>query len=216
MSITVLIIDDVALFRTGLSAALSRDGFEVVGEGEDAESAVTLAGELQPDLVVLDIMMPGLSGLDVVEKVRTASPGCAVVMLTGSESEEDLLACIRSGARGYLLKEVPFSQLTQSLKDVASGGAAISSTMAGKLLDVVAHAIRHPDFAGARQPSLTGRELEVLEHVAMGLTSREIGEELFISENTVKNHVRNILDKLGVHTRNEAVLYAVRENLIAI
>jgi DNA-binding NarL/FixJ family response regulator len=216
MSITVIVIDDVALFRTGLSAALSRDGFEVVGEGEDAEAAVTLAGELQPDLVVLDIMMPGLSGLDVVDKVRAASPGCAVVMLTGSESEEDLLDCIRSGARGYLLKDVPFSQLTQSLHDVASGGAAISSTMAGKLLDVVAHAIRHPDFAGARQPSLTGRELEVLEHVAIGLTSREIGAELFISENTVKNHVRNILDKLGVHTRNEAVLYAVRENLIAI
>jgi two-component system, NarL family, nitrate/nitrite response regulator NarL len=152
MSITVIVIDDVALFRTGLSAALSRDGFEVVGEGEDAEAAVTLTGELQPDLVVLDIMMPGLSGLDVVDKVRAASPGCAVVMLTGSESEEDLLDCIRSGARGYLLKDVPFSQLTQSLHDVASGGAAISSTMAGKLLDVVAHAIRHEAFAtrGAR------------------------------------------------------------------
>jgi DNA-binding NarL/FixJ family response regulator len=216
MNVSVLVVDDVELFRIGLSAALEREGFTVLGQACDAEAAVKAAAKLQPDLVVLDIMMPGLSGLDVVGRVRDAAPHSAVVMLTGSESEEDLITCIRAGVRGYLVKDVPFDRLARSLNDVASGGAAISPVMAGKLLDVMALALRHPEFASVRKPALTGREIEVLEHVSQGMTSKEIGEELFISENTVKNHVRNILDKLGVHSRNEAVLYAVRENLIAI
>ncbi|MEX2323592.1 MAG: response regulator transcription factor [Acidimicrobiia bacterium] len=216
MNVSVLVVDDVELFRFGLSAALEREGFTVLAQASDAEAAVVAARRLQPDLVVLDIMMPGLSGLDVVGRVREAAPDSAVVMLTGSESEEDLITCIRAGVRGYLVKDVPFDRLARSLNDVASGGAAISPVMAGKLLDVMALALRHPEFASARKPALTGREIEVLDHVSQGLTSKEIGEELFISENTVKNHVRNILDKLGVHSRNEAVLYAVRENLIAI
>jgi two-component system NarL family response regulator len=216
MNVSVLVVDDVELFRIGLSAALEQEGFNVLGQASDAEAAVLAARHLQPDLVVLDIMMPGLSGLDVVGRVREAAPESAVVMLTGSESEEDLITCIRAGVRGYLVKDVPFDRLARSLNDVASGGAAISPVMAGKLLDVMALALRHPEFASVRKPALTGREIEVLDHVSQGLTSKEIGEELFISENTVKNHVRNILDKLGVHSRNEAVLYAVRENLIAI
>jgi two-component system NarL family response regulator len=216
MNVSVLVVDDVELFRIGLSAALEQEGFNVLGQASDAEAAVIAARHLQPDLVVLDIMMPGLSGLDVVGRVREAAPESAVVMLTGSESEEDLITCIRAGVRGYLVKDVPFDRLARSLNDVASGGAAISPVMAGKLLDVMALALRHPEFASVRKPALTGREIEVLDHVSQGLTSKEIGEELFISENTVKNHVRNILDKLGVHSRNEAVLYAVRENLIAI
>jgi two-component system NarL family response regulator len=216
MNVSVLVVDDVELFRIGLSAALEQEGFNVLGQASDAEAAVLAARHLQPDLVVLDIMMPGLSGLDVVGRVREAAPDSAVVMLTGSESEEDLITCIRAGVRGYLVKDVPFDRLARSLNDVASGGAAISPVMAGKLLDVMALALRHPEFASVRKPALTGREIEVLDHVSQGLTSKEIGEELFISENTVKNHVRNILDKLGVHSRNEAVLYAVRENLIAI
>lgn len=216
MSNSVLVVDDVELFRTGLAAALSREGFEVVGEACDAESAVTLAERLQPDLVVLDILMPGLSGLDVVEKIRVASASSKVVMLTGSESEEDLLECIRVGARGYLVKDASFGVLASSLRSVASGGAAISPSMTGKLLDVLSQLLRHQDFAVSRQPGLTGREIEVLRHVAAGMTSKEIGHVLYISENTVKNHVRNVLDKLGLHSRNEAVLYAIRENLIEL
>jgi DNA-binding NarL/FixJ family response regulator len=216
MSTTVLVVDDVDLFRTGLAAALRAEGFGVVGEAGDAESAVSQAGELEPDIVVLDIMMPGLSGLDVIEKIRATSPGSKIVMLTGSESEDDLLECIKAGARGYLVKDVPFERLARSLNEVADGGAAMSPLMVGKLLEVVSSALRHPDFAVTRKPSLTGREIEVLQHVARGMTSRSVGEELFISENTVKNHVRNILDKLGVHTRNEAVLFAAREKLIEI
>jgi DNA-binding NarL/FixJ family response regulator len=213
---TVLVVDDVDLFRTGLAAALAREGFEVCGEAAEAESAVSTAEELQPDVVVLDILMPGLSGLDAVEKIRAASPKSGVVMLTASESEEDLLECIKAGARGYLVKDGSFEDLARSLQYVADGGAAISPLMTGKLLDVLSQLLRHQDFTAPRRPALTGREIEVLQHVAKGMTSKEIGHVLFISENTVKNHVRNILDKLGLHSRNEAVLYAVREHLIEL
>jgi DNA-binding NarL/FixJ family response regulator len=213
---SVLVVDDVDLFRTGLSAALARAGFDVVGEAKDAETAVSAAETFQPDVVVLDILMPGMSGLEAVEKVRAVSPGASVVMLTGSESEEDLLECIKAGARGYLVKDAPFDELARSLESVASGGAAISATMTAKLLDVLSQLLRHQDFTAPRRPGLTGREIEVLQHVARGMTSRQIGHVLFISENTVKNHIRNILDKLGMHSRNEAVLFAVREHLIEL
>ncbi len=212
----VLVVDDVDLFRTGLSAALAGAGFQICGEAADADSAVSLAESEQPDLVVLDILMPGISGLDAVEKIRAVAPQAKVVMLTGSESEEDLLECIKAGARGYLVKDVPFSDLAHDLRAVAAGGAAITPMMTGKLLEVLNQLLRHQDFLAPRTPALTGREIEVLRHVARGMTSKQIGHVLFISENTVKNHVRNILDKLGLHSRNEAVLYAVRENLIEL
>jgi len=212
----VLVVDDVDLFRTGLAAALEGAGFEVCGEAGDAETAVSLAEFEQPDLVVLDILMPGVSGLEAVEKILAASPSSSVVMLTGSESEEDLLACIKAGARGYLVKDVPFTDLAHDLHEVAAGGAAITPMMTGKLLDILNQLLRHQDFMAPRKPALTGREVEVLGYVASGMTSKQIGHVLFISENTVKNHVRNILDKLGLHSRNEAVLYAVRENLIEL
>ncbi len=212
----VLVVDDVALFRTGLAAALAEAGFDVVGEAEDAEGAVAEAEHLIPDVVVLDVLMPGLSGLDVVEKIQAAAPESRIVLLTSSESEEDLLLGIRSGIRGYLNKDAPFHVLSQAIRDVARGGAAITPTMGGKLFDVVRQLLRHQELLSARRPSLTGREVEVLAHVAEGRTSREIGNVLYISENTVKNHVRNILDKLGVHSRGEAVMYAIRENLISV
>jgi two-component system NarL family response regulator len=214
MTTRVLVVDDVDLFRTGLGAALRNDGFEICGEASNAEAAVTAAENLQPDVVMLDILMPGLSGLEVVEKIRAVAPRAQVIMLTASESEEDLLECIKAGARGYLVKDMPFDRLAAAIGDVVDGGVAVSSLMGGKLFDVLSQLLRHQDFTTPRKPTLTGRELEVLQHVAQGMTSREIGDVLFISENTVKNHVRNILDKLGLHSRNEAVLYAIRENLI--
>ena len=160
--------------------------------------------------------MPGLSGLDVVEKITAVSPGSSVVLLTGSESEADLLTALKAGARGYIVKDTPFPTLVESIRAVADGGATLSPQMAGKLFDVCRQLLRHQELLQARRPTLTGRELEVLQLVARGMTSREIGLDLFISENTVKNHIRNILDKLGLHSRNEAVLYAVREDLISI
>lgn len=212
----LLVVDDVPLFRAGLTSALRDAGYDVVGEADNAESAVAEAEALQPDLVLLDVLMPGLSGLEVVEKIMAAAPDAHVVLLTGSESEEDLLTALKAGARGYVVKDTPFPKLVDSIAAVAGGGAALSPVMAGKLFDVCRQLLRHQELLQARKPTLTGREIEVLQLVAQGKTSREIGDALFISENTVKNHIRNILDKLGLHSRNEAVLYAVRENLISI
>jgi two-component system NarL family response regulator len=211
----LLVVDDVPLFRAGLTSALRDAGYVVVGEADSADGAVA-AENLQPDLVLLDVLMPGLSGLEVVEKIGAVAPDTRVVLLTASESEEDLLVALKSGARGYIVKDMPFAQLVDSIAAVARGGAALSPQMAGKLFDVCRQLLRHQELLQARKPTLTGREIEVLQLVARGRTSREIGDVLYISENTVKNHIRNILDKLGLHSRNEAVLYAVRENLITI
>ncbi len=210
----VLVVDDAPLFRTGLRAALSEASFDVVGEAEDAPGAVAEAERLQPDVIVLDVLMPGQSGLEVVDKLLAAAPDCKVVLLTVSESEDDLLTGIKAGAHGYVIKDTPFPTLAAAITDVVENGAVVSPRMAAKLFAVVQQMLRHRELASSRRPTLTGREIEVLQLVAQGYTSREIGERLFISENTVKNHVRNILDKLGLHSRNEAVLYALRENLI--
>ena len=212
----LLVVDDVPLFRAGLTSALREAGFDVVGEAASAEGAVAQAEECQPDLVLLDVLMPGLSSLDVVEKIAAVSPDAQVVVLTGSESEDDMLRALRDGARGYIVKDTPFPNLVESIKAVVDGGATLSPQMAGKLFDVCRQLLRHQELLQSRKPTLTGRELEVLQLVARGMTSREIGHDLFISENTVKNHIRNILDKLGLHSCNEAVLYAVREDLISI
>jgi len=212
----LLVVDDAPLFRAGLTAALRGAGYRVVGEAADGEGAVALAETEQPDIVLLDLLMPGMSGIDVLEKIHAVSPSSAVVLLTGSESEEDLVAAIKGGARGYILKDMPFDDLVSAIDNIAVGGAAISPGMAGKLFDVTRQLLRHHELVGARKPTLTGREIEVLELVADGKTSRDIGDILFISENTVKNHIRNILDKLGLHSRNEAVLYAIRENIIRL
>ncbi len=213
---TIVIVDDAPLFQAGLAAALTAEGFDVVGSADDALSAVTMAREVRPDLVMLDVLMPGMSGLEVVDKILRASPGTKVMLLTSSESEEDLLKAIKAGAMGYIVKDTGLANLVQAVRDILAGGAVVSPAMGGKLFQTVAHLLRHRDLNSTRRPALTGREIEVLQSVAEGLTSKEIGERLFISENTVKNHVRNILDKLGLRSRNEAVMYALREELISI
>lgn len=212
----LLVVDDVPLFRAGLTSALKGAGYDVVGEAADGEQAVAIAEVEQPDIVLLDLLMPGMSGIDVLEKITAVAPSTAVVLLTGSESEEDMVAAIKGGARGYILKEMPFDDLVGAIDNIANGGAAISPGMAGKLFDVTGQLLRHQELFAMRKPSLTGREIEVISLVADGKTSREIGDHLYISENTVKNHIRNILDKLGLHSRNEAVLYAIRENIISL
>jgi two-component system NarL family response regulator len=212
----LLIVDDLPLFRVGIGSALEAANFEVVGEATTAQDAVQRAEELQPDIVLLDILMPGMSGLEVVDDILLVSPSSKVLLLTGSESEEDLLVGVKAGARGYLTKDTPLPELISAIDAVDAGGAALSPTMMGKLLDVANQLLRHKELLASRNPTLTRREIEVLELVAQGNTSREIGVLLFISENTVKNHIRNILDKLGLHSRNEAVLYAAKEDLISL
>lgn len=213
---TVLIVDDAELFREALKAAFAQEGFEVVAAAADAMSGIDLAREHEPDLVMLDLLMPGMSGLEVVGTIMKASPRSRVVLLTASESAEDLLAAVKAGASGYITKDTPLPRLASDMRDVLEGGAAISPAMGGKLFSALRDLLRHSGSTALRRPELTGREIEILSHVGEGKTSKEIAEELFISENTVRNHVRNILDKLGMKSRFEAVNWAYREGLIDI
>jgi len=164
--------------------------------------------------VMLDLLMPGMSGLEVVGTIIKTSPKTRVVLLTASESSEDLLAAVKAGASGYLTKDTPLPRLVAARNDVLDGGAAVSPAMGGKLFASLRDLLRHHGNAASRQPELTGRELEILTLVGEGNTSREIADQLYISENTVRNHARNILDKLGMKSRFEAVNWAHREGLI--
>lgn len=213
---TVLIVDDAELFREALRAAFSQEGFDVVGVAADAMAGIDLAREHEPDLVMLDLLMPGMSGLEVVGSILKASPRSRVVLLTASESAEDLLASVKAGASGYLTKDTPLPRLVSDMRDVLEGGAAVSPAMGGKLFAALRDLLRHSGSSAARKPELTGREIEILGLVGAGMTSKEIAEQLYISENTVRNHVRNILDKLGMKSRFEAVNWAYREGLIEL
>lgn len=186
----------------------------MVGMAADAMTGIDMTREHEPNLVMLDLLMPGMSGLEVVGTLIKASPKTRVVLLTTSESAEDLLAAIKAGASGYLTKDTPLPRLIAAMNDVLNGGAAVSPAMGGKLFTALRALLRHHGNSVSRTPELTGRELEVLGMVADGLTSKEIAEKLYISENTVRNHVRNILDKLGLNSRFEAVNWAFREGLI--
>ena len=217
--IRVLVVDDHALFRRGVEMVLgSATDIDVVGEAADGDDALLRAIDLEPDIVLLDVRMPGRSGLDVCADLVAAVPNLRVIMLTISDNEEDLYAAIRAGASGYLLKEISIEEVVTAVRAVHSGQSLISPAMAGKLLTEFAAMVRREeelhDNPGA--PRLTDRELEVLKLVATGLNNRDIARELFISENTVKNHIRNILEKLQLHSRMEAVVYAVREKLLEI
>lgn len=211
---TVLIVDDAELFRAALRAAFISEGFDVVAVAPSAMAGIDLAKQHQPDLVMLDVLMPGMSGLEVVPAIIRVSPSSRVVLLTSSESAEDLLEAVKAGAVGYLTKDTPLPRLADAMKDVLAGGAAVSPAMGGKLFGALRDLLRHRGATMARSPELTGRELEILNLVGQIKTSREIAGMLFISENTVRNHVRNVLDKLGMNSRFEAVTWAQREGLI--
>ncbi|HEY6628547.1 MAG TPA: response regulator transcription factor [Acidimicrobiia bacterium] len=213
---SVVIVDDAELFREALRAAFAQEGFDVRAVAADAMKGIDITREHQPDLVMLDLLMPGMSGLEVVGTIIKASPRTKVVLLTSSESAEDLLAAVKAGASGYLTKDTPLPRLVAAMHDVIDGGAAVSPAMGGKLFTALRDLLKHSGMMSARVPELTGRELEILGLVGNGKTSREIAEELFISENTVRNHVRNVLDKLGLRSRFEAVTWAQREGLIQV
>ena len=214
--IRVLIADDQALFRRGLYVVLgTEDHIDVVAEAENGEEAVAKAVELAPDVVLMDVRMPRINGIEAARQINLEAPTTKILMLTVSDEEDDLYEAIKAGANGYLLKEISVEEVADAIRAVVQGQSLISPSMASKLLtefnSLVRRAEERPQVP---PPELTGRELEVLKLVARGMSNRDIADSLYISENTVKNHVHNILDKLHLHSRMQAVIYAVRERLI--
>jgi len=206
MAPRILLVDDHPLTRDGLAALLGDHGFDVVGQASDGHNAIELAAELRPDVILLDLSMPGLSGLEALPRLRAEAPNCEVVVLTASGDEDNLLAAIRGGAAGYLLKTEPPERLVDFLHGAAAGEAALSGVVARRLLDQVRNGRAPeggvPDTIALR---LSARELEVLLLLDEHLGTDQIAKRLFISEHTVRSHVKSLLRKLNVSSRREAL-----------
>jgi DNA-binding NarL/FixJ family response regulator len=206
MATRVLIVDDHPLTRDALSALLTQHDFSVVGVAADGEQAIAAARELQPDLILLDLSMPGIGGLEALPLLREAAPGCEVVMLTASVAEENLLGSIRAGAAGYLLKTEPPERIVDFLRGAAEGEAALSGSIARSLLEKVRDGSNGdggvPDSIAR---ALSAREVEVLLLLDDHLGTDQIAARLFISEHTVRSHVKSLLRKLGVSSRRQAL-----------
>ncbi|QOD93426.1 response regulator transcription factor [Chryseoglobus sp. 28M-23] len=204
--IRVLVADDHAVVRAGIVSLLEgEDGIEVVGEAVDGEDAVGRALALRPDLVVMDVRMPGLTGDQATARIREQAPEVRVLVLTTYESDASILAAIEAGASGYLLKAAPAEELVAGVRSVAAGEVALSPSIAAQLVT----RMREPAPA-----ALTPRETEVLRLVAEGLSNRQIGERLFLGEATVKTHLLRTFEKLGVNDRTRAVTLAMERGLL--
>lgn len=208
----ILLVDDHILFRKGLASLLnSQADFEVVGEAGDGLEGLDKAKALKPDLILMDVTMPRCSGPEATRLIAQQIHGIQIVMLTVSDDDVDLFSAIRAGAMGYLLKSIKPDELFMHLRGLAQGEAPISRLMAAKLLREFARSSSEPPAPVVQASiAITEREQEVLNLIARGLTNREIGEKLHIAENTVKNHVRSILDKLHLANRAQAAAYAVQ------
>lgn len=210
----IMLVDDHVLFRKGLASLLStRQEMQVVGEASDGLEAIELAGETLPDVILMDIHMPKIDGLEATRRIKQDMPHVNIVMLTASEDDKSLFEAIKSGAQGYLLKNLEPYQLFDLLESLSRGEAPLSGAIAARILKEFAR----PVAAAADQPvvveTLTSRETVILQLVAEGLTNKEIATNLVISENTVKIHLRNILEKLHLQNRIQAAVYAVRKGL---
>jgi DNA-binding NarL/FixJ family response regulator len=206
MAVNVLVVDDHPLTRDALASLLEQHGFEVVGHASDGHEAIARAGELQPRLVLLDLTMPGLDGLSALPAVRAAAPECEVVVLTASGTEDNLLSAIRAGAAGYLLKSEPPERIAEFLHGVADGEAALSGSVARRLVERLRTGGRlDGGVPDAIAEKLSAREVEVLLLLDEHLTTDEIAGRLYISEHTVRSHVKSLLRKLSVSSRREAL-----------
>ena len=201
----ILIVDDHPITRDALAALLGQQGFSVVGEAAEGEEAVELTRRLRPQIVLLDLSMPGLGGLEALPRLREVAPETEVVVLTASGTEENLLAAIRGGAAGYLLKSEPPERIAQFLRGVGQGEAALSGEVARRLLEQVRGGGGPGVVPDEIAKSLTARELEVLLLLDEHLGTDEIAARLYISEHTVRSHVKSLLRKLGVSSRREAL-----------
>lgn len=213
--IRVLLVDDHALFRKGIASILAGErGFDVVGEAGDGLAALERARELMPDVILMDIFMPGANGLEATRRIKEALPYVKIVMLTVSEEDQNLFEAIKSGAQGYLLKKIEPQELFTMLRGVVQGDAPISRAMAAKILGEFARQARRPVTTARPGADLSAREREVLDLVTQGKSNKEIAAALTIAENTVKNHLKNILEKLHLENRVQAATFALREGLV--
>jgi DNA-binding NarL/FixJ family response regulator len=212
--VRILIADDHSLFRDGLRSLLLAQGHEVVAEAKNGREAVDLTRQIKPDLVLMDLQMPEVDGLQATRLISAEAPEVKVVILTASEEESKLFDAIKSGAQGYLLKNLEAEAFFEMLERAQRGEPALTPTLARKLLQEFARPVEAA-AAPADEETLTAREREVLELMVEGVTSnRKLAKRLGLSENTVKFHVRNILDKLRVHNRAEVVGYALRHGIL--
>jgi DNA-binding NarL/FixJ family response regulator len=205
-TIEILVVDDHPLFRQGVVNSLEMvSDFKVVGETSSGEDALALACKLMPDVVLLDVSMPGWNGIVTAEKIALACPATAIVMLTAADDKDRLLAALKAGARGYVLKGVSAKELADVVRSACAGDVYVSPSIAAEMLVSLTKG-KAPDPL----QELTDREREILELIGTGLTNREIGDKIFLSEKTIKHYVTNILQKLQVRSRVEAALLANR------
>jgi two-component system nitrate/nitrite response regulator NarL len=209
-------VDDQPLFRGAIAALIAgQDDLEVVGEAENGLEAVEKAHELDPDLIVMDVEMPVMDGVEATRLVREQKPAVKVVMLTVSESDDHVFDAIRLGAHGYLLKDLRPEELFERIRSVMRDETPLSPAIAGRLLEEIRSGAttRSSSATATEEPSITPRELEILQLVAEGMSNKEIGKRLYITEGTVKNHVHNALEKLHMKNRIQAAAYITRQGL---
>lgn len=217
--IKVLLADDHVVVRAGTRQLIERSpDITVVGEASDGAEAIQLAADLQPDVVVMDVRMPGVSGVEATKQIKEKYPDMAVLVLTAHDDDEYVFALLQAGANGYLLKTAEADELVKAIRTVNSGQLALSPMVAGKVVSQFTSGNTLPDVLSNIQHDyggLTEREMDILRLVGKGLTNKEIGRSLYISDRTVQAHLSNIFSKLNVSSRTEAVMYAVRQGWIA-
>ncbi|MGB2953624.1 MAG: response regulator transcription factor [Gaiellaceae bacterium] len=212
--IRVLLVDDHDLFRTGLRNLLEEQGVEVIGEASEGSDALKFVRELQPDVVVMDLNMPGMNGVEATKKIATLAPLTRVVVLTISDQDGDVMDAIFAGACGYLLKDSSIQDVVHGIRAAAVGESLISPAIAGKVLERLRATSTSPEAAETIRTELSDRELDVLKLIANGKDNAQIAGDLHISPKTVKNHISNILMKLQIENRIQAAVYAVRSGIV--
>ena len=212
-TVRVLIADDQTLFRVGLARLLEEDErVKIVGQAGDGAEAVKLAGSLKPDVVLMDLKMPNLDGIEATRQIASAHPAVKVLLLTTFEADNHVIQALKAGASGYILKDSRPDSIVSSLLAVMAGERVMASAVANRVLEMLTGTTTPKEF----YDGLTGREIEILKLLAGGMANKQIAYKLKISEKTVRNHVSNMYEKLNIYDRSQAVLYAVRKGLVEI